>query len=491
MLCLSIKPSNYEELKIQIEKAENTGNLVEIRVDALAKIDIEQLKKIINHTSLPVLLTLRSREQGGHWAGSVREMEKTLLLLADLNPQYIDIEHYISTTFIKDLQRRNPKVKIVLSYHDLNSTPDNIHAILTQMRQTPAKIYKIATTAHSTIDALRMLLFSKEAGSDTIAIAMGNDGAITRILAPLVNTPWSYACLSTSEQTAVGQLSGKQLQKIYNYSFLSPKTTVYGLIGDPITFSIGEIAHNAVYQRLGIDAVYVKMRVLPHELKDCLFYAQKLCFQGLSVTIPHKETIIKHLPHIDHLASKIAAVNTLTLSNKGFLGSNTDAIGALDAIEQHQRIDNLHLLIIGAGGSARALAYEGKRRGAIVTVASRRPQQATELANKLNIYSTDLSSIPSEYDFLVNTTPSELPITHEQILPHTIVMDLKCKPQETQLLTIAKEKNCSCIYGTEMFTRQAAKQLETWSEDSIAKNIQNQIFPVFLEVVQGLQKVTQ
>lgn len=466
MICVSIKPTDYSQLELRFAEATAAGDLIEVRVDALPTIDIEKLKEIIDQATKPILLTLRSKEQGGEWVGSVDEMEKQLLQLAQLNPDYIDIEQTLPSSFIEEIQKKYADIKIVLSYHNFDSTPKDLEGILDSMRRTTADLYKVVTTANSTIDALRVLLFSRRSGGDVIALAMGERGEITRILASVVNTPWTYAALSEKELTAPGQLTVEKLENVYRYSSLNPHTTLCGLIGDPITFSIGNVAHNATYQKLGIDAVYVKMHIAREELKESLDYLKQLNFRGISVTIPHKETVLQYISQVDALATSIGAINTLTFSEKGIAGTNTDAGGALDAIEQHLKVENKHLVIVGAGGAARAVASEGKKRGARVTIVSRRLEQAEQLANDFQVESADIRNFPTTYDILVNATPSELPMDREQILPQTVVMDLKTKPRKTQLLAIAKEKGCTSIYGLEMFTRQAKKQIETWFKAS-------------------------
>jgi len=452
MLCLSIKPTRYKQLPTLLKEAGKNCDLIEIRVDALPTIDLEILGAVIKRSALPVLLTLRSVEQD----------TKTLQQLATLQPAYLDVDHTMPIDCIKNLRKKHPEIKIVLSYHNYKETPRDLDAILKQMRQTPADFYKIATTAQNTLDALRVLLFSKKAGNDVIALAMGSEGMITRILAPVVGSPWSYAALSTDSRTAPGQLTVEQLQKVYNYSSLSKTTAICGLIGDPITFSIGDVAHNATYRNLGIDAVYVKMRVTPDMLREALSLIQQIGFRGLSVTIPLKERVQKYLSEIDRIAKAIGAVNTLTFSSDKIIGTNTDAPGALDAIEQHTKVKGLSMVIIGAGGAARAVAYEAKRRGCRVLILARRLEQAEKLGNDLGVEFGLASRMPTDYDILVNATPSELPIDEKQILPGTIVMDLKSHPKETALLVAASKRGCRCVYGVEMFMRQAEKQLQAW-----------------------------
>ena len=193
----------------------------------------------------------------------------------------------------------------------------------------------------------------------------------------------SYACLNKELATAPGQLTVKELIENYDYPQLTPATQLYGLIGDPVEQSIGDLTHNALMQTLEIDAVYVKMHVRAQELKEAILNLKSLSFKGLSVTTPHKETILKYLDFLDPEAQEIGAVNTIILKDAKAFGYNTDGIGALSAIEKYFPVHYKTIVILGAGGAARAIAYEAKKRGARVILLNRNLERAKIVGKSL------------------------------------------------------------------------------------------------------------
>ena len=203
---------------------------------------------------------------------------------------------------------------------------------------------------------------------NVIAISMGTHGQISRILAPIFRNPITYASLAEELQSAPGQLSAELLLNRYHYASLRPHTSLYGLIGDPIDKSISDATHNALFHHLGLNAVYVKMVVKAEELPEFFHFAKQLPFKGLSVTMPLKESVLPHLDHIDSKARNIRAVNTLVFDEGMISGFNTDGIGALNAIEQVKPVKNQRVVLLGAGGSAKAIADEAHQPGAQLTL---------------------------------------------------------------------------------------------------------------------------
>lgn len=327
----------------------------------------------------------------------------------------------------------------VSTYHNFEETPEDLEAILASL--PPADFYKIACMARSTLDSLRMLVFARKY-PHVLGLCMGPLGQITRILSPIVSNPFSFA-----GNAAPGQLLAKDLVEVYNYHQLSPSTKIYGLIGNLVDQSIGHILHNQIYRERGFNAVYVKMPLLEEELPEFFRLAKELGIQGLSVTIPYKEKVFDFVDVVDPKADAIGAINTLTFEGGKVFGENTDCTGALDAIEAKFRVHGKICAILGAGGSAKAIAYEAKLRGAEVKILSRR-------------YG-NLDQIP-EYDVLINTTPVEVPIDLSQLQPNKVVMDITVRHKNSPLMRRAKELGSLLIFGQEMWDHQAEGQLRRW-----------------------------
>ncbi len=417
MLAVVITGPSYEEALVQITQALPYADLLEIRCVLTKK----SLKYIRDRFLIPMIFKFPNVED-----------------FLDLQPEYIDIEY--DSPLIETIR----STKIILSYHNFEGTPDDLDGLYKKMRARPADFYKIAVMANSCLDAWRFIFWSRHQDAQLIAISMGPQGEASRILAPL-----SYAAICEGNKNAPGQLTMQILKERYHYP-LNKQTALYGLIGSPVSQSISDKTHNDFFHKHAINAVYLKIELLPHELSQFLIYAKEL-FKGLSVTRPYKEAI---LPYIDVLKSPVPAVNTLCFNNGKTFGFNTDGIGALNCLGE---VMSKKILIIGTGGSAKAIAHEALARGAEVSFLAvpYGPQQALNYC--------------APYDILINCTPSSLPINPQYILPFTTVLDLIISPEETSILQIARLKNCRTINGKEMFFEQARGQFSLWFNRAISE----------------------
>ena len=330
-----------------------------------------------------------------------------------------------------------------------------------------AHILKIAVTAQSSLDAMRLLNFVRvrSCQEKIIGIAMGEKGRATRILAPVVGSFLTYAPLS--EHTAPGQLTAQELQEIYHFRKLNKETKIYCLLGDPIEKSLGAVIHNAVFDKLGLNAVYIKLKLNKEELPAFFSQALELPFQGFSVTMPLKEEVMPLLTEISSQTKAIGACNTIKIEKGQMIGYNTDGIGALNALEKKGSVFGKQILIIGAGGAAKALAYEAIQRGAQVTLLNRTPSKAIEIATAFGGRGGGVELLPQAYDTLINCTPEGQLIPEEGILPDKIAMDVVYVPKNTPFLVKALSKKCSLVFGYEMFTAQALEQQLIWFQDQI------------------------
>ena len=213
-------------------------------------------------------------------------------------------------------------------------------------------------------------------------------------------------------------------------------------------------------EELGLDAIYVKILLAPHELISFFSYTKKLGIQGLSVTLPLKEQVLPFLDEVDPKAHAMGAINTIDLKEGKLTGYNTDAKGALKALLEKTPIKDKKIVIIGAGGAAKAISYELKKQGALLTIVNRTKEKADTLANKLQCQASCLKDIPL-YDIIINCTSSHMPIDKKFILENTVVMDIAISPN-TEFLLEAKKKKCYLVYGYKMFIYQALKQFKIW-----------------------------
>lgn len=468
MICAVIKGPTFEEAHHQISKAAILADLVELRLDCFKSLDLTALKILRSHFSIPMIFTLRSQIHGGGYAHSEESRLAAIRCLIELKPEYLDLEHHVSPLFIEEVSSQCPELKLILSYHNFSETPKDLEGIYQEMQKTPACFYKIAVSANNCLDALRLVCWAKKSDPRLIAISMGLHGQFSRIF---TKSPITYAALEESQESAPGQLSVQSLAEKYHYRALTPRTALYGLIGDPVSQSISDETHNRLMTACGFDSVYVKIQVKPAELSDFLQFAKQLPFHGLSVTMPLKEEILPFLDDIDPQALEIWAVNTLLFENGRVFGCNTDGMGALNAIENEVLVKGKQIVIIGAGGAAKAIAYEAQRRGGVVTIVNRDAEKARRVAGGLSCAGKGLEemAVCSEdgYDILINCTPEPLPIASDYILPQALVMDIMTKPKETAFLKQAKEKGCKVIYGYRMFVEQALGQFKLWFKNRL------------------------
>lgn len=463
MLCVAIT-GPLKDIEQQIGSTLFDADLIELRLDIIEGWDVQWLKKLRKEFPLPMIFVLRSRAQGGSYNKSEKKRLEELRKLADLKPEYLDLESDIDPKFVEEIRSRHPEISIILSHHNFTEIPTDLDALYENMRKTPATIYKIAVTPSNTTETMRFVCWAK--GKNIIAICMGSEGEMSRIVAPLIGSPLSYACLNTELGSAPGQIPFNIMTDRYNYQSLNANTALYGLIGDPVTQSISAETHNRFFAKNHLQALYVKMCVEASKLKEFLEAAKEFPLRGLSVTMPLKEVIIPYLDGIDPQAQEIGAVNTLLLKDSRWVGYNTDGIGALNAVEQVVPVKGKKIVLLGAGGSAKAIAYEACQRGALVTIVNRHKERAEELAHQYGGQALGLDEMgacaKTGYDILINSTPIEMPISEEDIIAGSLVMDIKVNPNGSPLLELATTKGCSTLSFYEMFVEQALRQFSLW-----------------------------
>ena len=434
-----------------IENLERVDGL-ELRLD-LFPWSKEKIKETIK--KYVCILTLRrtssdeSDEEG---------REKKIRELLQLEPSFFDLESDMREEFLKEVIQNYPRTKIILSYHNYRETPEDLDSIYQSMSRFGAFGYKMATMTNSTNDALKMLLFSKK-HPKLSTICMGERGAFARVLGAVFGNPIDYGAVHPDETVAPGQLTIGEMGSIYRYWKINGETALYGLIGDPVVKSQGHLYHNGVFQDRKINAVYVKMRVTPDELSTFIQLAKELQFQGLSVTMPLKERILPFIDEGDVNVHSCKASNTLSFKGGTTHGTNTDGSGALDAIENRTSVSGKKLVILGAGGAARAIAFEAKKRGADVQIVNRTHQKGEKLATELGV---SFGKEPGTYDILVSCTPITIEIEDRWIAKEKLVMDITYAPKKTPILRKALLKGCEVIYGEEMFFNQAKQQTTYW-----------------------------
>jgi 3-dehydroquinate dehydratase/shikimate dehydrogenase len=295
---------------------------------------------------------------------------------------------------------------------------------------------------------------------------MGEVALPARVLALREGSALAYAPVSAA--TAPGQVSLHEMKHLYRAHALNRQTQVLGVIGNPVAHSLSPLLHNTAFRKLRINAVYLPFLV--KDLRDFLKSVPDFGLRGFSVTLPHKQTILRHLQDCDALSADIGAVNTVSVRRDGSLyGCNTDYVGVLRALEKKLSLPKSRVLILGAGGSARAAAFALARAGSAVSICARRNSAAQDLARAASAEVVPRRALKTErFDAILNATPvgmhpqSGISPLQPSELHCRIVMDLIYRPENTQLLKLAARKGIATVSGVEMFLAQGISQWELW-----------------------------
>jgi 3-dehydroquinate dehydratase/shikimate dehydrogenase len=469
-VCAVVAGATAADMIRQLSQALKETPTVELRLDWL-KNDMERarflswLKKNRSRSAV-FLATCRRTAGGGKLQGDKNRELYWLIQAREAGCLWCDLE--VET--VRELPDESVReyavpLRVLLSRHDFRRTPP-LPRTVSPSADGEIDAIKIAARSRTIEDSLRLLRLAKRS-KNLVAIPMGEVGLPARILALREGSALAYAPIA--EATAPGQVSLHALKYLYRAHQLTRRTRVYGVIGDPISHSLSPLLHNTGFAWLKMDAVYLPFLV--HHLKDFLKAAPELGIRGFSVTIPHKQAILKHLDECDPLAADIGAVNTVVVRRGGSLvGSNTDYVGVLRAMEKRLKLAGSRVLIFGAGGSARAAAFALARAGASVVVCARREAVAKELARAVGGEVVPRRALRTEsFDAVVNTTPIGMhphtglsPLSSRE-LHCRIVMDLIYRPERTKLLKIAAQKGIRTVSGMDMFLAQGCAQWEIWT----------------------------
>lgn len=453
--------------------AELGAPLVELRLDYIN--GPVNLKRLVADRPCPMIITCRREADGGKWGGS--EEARQLLLRSAIveGVDYVDLE--------EDVAARIPrfgKTRRIISLHDFRRTPDDLDEIYQRLAGLDADIVKIATMANRPHDNVRMLQMMAKAKVPTVGLCMGDIGIPTRILAGKFGAPFTFATFSHERALAPGQLSFQQMREIYHYDNITPETQVFGVVADPVGHSLSPVIHNTAFQHDKVNAVYLPLRVSKQELAAFLDDVHELGIKGLSVTIPHKEAILKRVTKVDGATRRVGAANTVICENGDMVGYNTDYRAAMDSLEEAMGgprgeispVRGRTALVLGAGGVARVLAHGLQRRGAEVIVASRTSDRADRLAERVKCKAIDWAArYAVSPDILINCTPvgmhpnvDDSPYDKHHLRPSMVVFDTVYNPESTLLVKEARARSCNVVTGVDMFIRQAALQYKLFTD---------------------------
>jgi 3-dehydroquinate dehydratase/shikimate dehydrogenase len=467
-------PVCENDLTTACERAAAWADLIELRLDCLEEIPAN-LPEIIERLPRPLILTFRPSEQGGH-----RELTRVerRSFWSSIAPQGEALWWDIEDDLVNDL--KPDWSRVIVSHHDFAAVPNDLEQIYERLVHTPAAVIKIAVQANDIVDCLpvfQLLDRARNEGREIIGIAMGNSGIATRVLGPSRGSFLTYGALDDESATAPGQVNARKLRSLYHLDTIDDETMICGLAGLPVMNSVSPYIHNTAFTSTGVNGVY-----LPFEVHDAVQFFKRMVhprtrelnwnLRGLSITAPHKQTVMECLDSIEIDAQEIGAVNTVVVENDRLLGYNTDAAGFIEPLlKRFTTLRDARVAIIGAGGAARAAIWALQRQQAAVTLFARDVAKARALGDLFGISCVSLSDASfAGYDLVINTTPvgsgayiDQSPATRKQLSGSRCVYDLIYNPAKTLLLREAHEAGCETFGGLEMLVAQAGIQFELWT----------------------------
>lgn len=443
------------------------ADLFEIRGDMILDLD---LLTILRSKTKPLIYTCRAASEGGHIPDDDPRRRTSLLEAVKRGFDYVDVE-YNSGLFDVILEKSGKG--LILSHHDFEATPDNLDELYVRMAEGGADIVKIAVTPRSIADVGRLLAFAGRTfaggGKPLIALAMGPMGIITRIVGGRYGAPFTYAAAVAGAEASPGQIPVALMADLYRVRNVNPKTRVYGVLGSNVTRSLSPMLHNRAFEARNLDAVYVPLQA--EALAPFLEALPALGLSGFSVTRPYKVDILPYLQEVDESAAVAGSVNTVVVHDGLLLGSTTDAAGVLGPLKKKLDLKGKTVVVIGAGGAARAAALALHRKGSKVLVLARDPDKAAFVAGAVGCAHGDLAELRRyTWDALINATPVGSAVVPDESCvpaglhrPGTVVMDMVYDPLETRLLREAQAAGCTIVDGLQMLLAQAAGQFEAWT----------------------------
>jgi 3-dehydroquinate dehydratase/shikimate dehydrogenase len=492
-ICVALSAADPNSLqRLALAECAAGAKFVELRLDLLPRPEAGlPLIKLLRERwpKLKILATCRRKEAQGGFAGSIEEQERILAKAASNGAQLLDLEIETAEPAPDVVGRLRQKGRVVVSFHDFEKAPSS-EKVLKRLQKIPADLYKMAVAGVKPSDSGRLLrLLGQADAPPLVVLAMGEVGAASRILSPSRGAAFTFAAPNTAPGTAPGQYSAAVMQGLYRVDKLTRETRVFGVIASPVAHSMSPVLHNRALRKCAIDGVYLPFRVEPERLSDFFRFAEELPVEGFSVTLPHKEKVMRHLAGSDKLALQIGAVNTVFRKGRQWWGTNTDAIGVTAPLERLRRLKGATALVVGTGGAARAAVFGLKAKGARVAVTGRRHEKVRALAQATGAEGLVWDvAIQRGFDILVQSTPVGMsPNVEDNLFPDAIpaeiVLDMVYNPLRTALIKRAREQGKTVVLGLEMFIEQAAAQFELWTKLPAPRAVMRN---AVLDVLQGV-----
>jgi 3-dehydroquinate dehydratase / shikimate dehydrogenase len=441
-----------------------------------------QLRQMLTRLHFPqTIATCRLAAAGGMLPSTPDNQLGILSAAVRAGCQWVDIEmesvEKAGVALLRDLR----PARIIVSYHNFQKTPA-LGPIYRRLVRLPVQMVKIATQGRHLKDNLEiraLLKNHRRQNPKLVALAMGASGIPSRLLSLLWGSAMTYASPLNHAPAAAGQVPAEVMRSVYRVERLDSRTQLYGVLGSHASLSLSPAMQNAAFQAKHVNAVFLPCQA--SNLADFLALARGLELQGFAVTMPFKRAMLGALDWVDPLAHRIGACNTVALQRGRWLGWNTDAAAVVEVLTKRLRLAGSRILILGAGGAARAAAYAVRAEGAEVLICARREATARALARGVAAQVVPWNGAESvEVDAVINATPvgmyphvesSPLDLSRLRV---RVVFDMVYFPLVTRFLNEARGRGLTTISGLEMLVAQGARQFEIWTGISAPRALMEQ-----------------
>jgi 3-dehydroquinate dehydratase / shikimate dehydrogenase len=483
-IIVSLAGPTLETMESQAGRLGGSPIGYELRLDYLK--DFEnfgpRLHQMLLRLHFPqTIATCRRQDAGGQFQGRLDEQAEILLAAVHAGCQWVDVEIETVSRLPRAFLQQFRPAKVIVSYHNYRKTPP-LGAIYRRLARLPVYAVKIAGQIRQLQDNLQIMGYLKAhraRGPKVVGVGMGPSGLPSRLLALRWGSHFTYASAGNHHIVASGQLPWEVMRSLYRVERLDHRTRLYGVVGSRASISLSPTMHNAAFQAKRVNAAYLPCET--KSLRDFLVFARGLEFHGFSVTMPFKRAIIRHLDWLDPLARQIGACNTVALQHGKWMGWNTDAAAVIEVLTKRLRLAGSRILVLGAGGAARAAAYALRAEGAQILLAARREGSAKKLARIVSAQAIPWGAADGlDVDAVINATPLGM-APHTDAVPIDlarlrvrVVFDMVYYPLETRLLAEARGRGLTTISGLEMLVAQGARQFEIWTGQAAPRALMEQ-----------------
>lgn len=479
--CISLLPQSFSGLMKSLSRCTG-GDLIEIRLDYLGEVDFREIRQA---TDKRIIVTCRTPAEGGFYNGSHSGIIASFQAAINNGMNYLDVSFPLAGQVLSQLNLKDT-TSVVLSHHTGERTPAILQKILADMLTRPADVYKLVFTAEEENDSattLGLIDFAQKMGVNFVIHAMGMAGKPSRIIGAIRGNCWTYVALDEHSKTAPGQLTIDEALHRYYLREKSSRTKILGLLGYPLSQSKGWLLYNSLFHLHRhpveassdpLDALYLNFEFREAQ-KFWNNWQERL--EGLSVTIPHKETVLKFASWQSEEVVRSGVCNTLVKQDGNWRAFNTDLPAMIELLLPYKKKLETGVLVVGSGATASsaiaALQMMGVEK---IFVTARNLSRVRLLEQRFSRkFETDKKIDSGDIGGIIQTTPVGMYPDSGALAPGSeffknglIVFDVVYNPPETRFLKLARERGCIAISGEEMFFRQAAGQYEIFSGQPIS-----------------------